>query len=320
MVQWNDSISGEMKEVESTLTAVIDSGSEELNEMCMHVVTARGKMIRPAICILSYYVAGGKNPQRAIETGSAFEIIHSATLIHDDINDESEIRRGRKALHKEYTVTKAILVGDYLLVKGYYLLGSLSEEVIKIISETATGMSVSELMQKSFEHKINVSEEDYYRIIKGKTAMLIAASAKTGANLAGASFPTTRAIGEYAINLGMAFQIVDDLLDVIGSEKQTGKAIGCDLLESKPTLPTIFAMSDPKYGKRMKELFMKESVTMKDVEEGLEIIKKTDAIEKCRDRAKHFIDLAKSSLNCITDSVYKQSMLMLADYVISRDR
>lgn len=317
---WNDSITREMNEIESTLLAVVDSQSEELREMCAHVVTAGGKKIRPALCILSHYACGGKNTQRAIEIGSAFEIVHSATLIHDDINDQSEIRRGRKALHKKYSVSKAIIAGDFLLVKGFFLLGSATEEIVRIISETAAGMSESELLQKKFEHDKNVTEGDYYKIIRGKTALLLAASAKSGASLANASIATMKAIGDYALNLGMAFQIIDDILDVIGDDKITGKGVGSDLTESKPTLPTILAMSDPKYGGRVTELYTKGSITDEEVKEGIELIRKTNAIEICRQKAKVYIELAKTSLDRITDSEYKQSMISLADYVVSRDR
>lgn len=321
MVQvWYSSISKELEDVDTKILDIIHSDNPELDEMCRYVITSGGKRIRPAVCILSYCLCGGKNVSKAIDLGAAFEIVHSASLVHDDINDKSEVRRGRKTLHKEFCVSKAIVAGDFMMAKGFRSLGVSSSEIVDVIVDAASHMSESEFIQKEFEHTKNVTEEDYYEIISGKTAKLIDACARSGAYLAGASEMMTEAIGKYATAIGMAFQIIDDTLDVIGVSGNTGKKVGLDLIEGKPTLPTIYAMKDSRYGEQICKVFMREEPTEKDVLEALELIKKTDAIEMCRVKAEEYVKIALKSIEDIPDSQYKQSFCMLADYIVDRDR
>ena len=317
---WYSSIKEELAQVENEINDVVHSDNAELDEMCTYVIKSGGKRVRPAICILSYLACGGKEPKKAIRMGSAFEIVHSASLVHDDINDKSEIRRGRRTLHKEFCVSKAIVAGDYMMAKGFQALGSTSREVVDVIVEAASRMSEGEFIQKEFEHAKNVTENDYYEIIRGKTAKFIEACAKSGAYISGADPELVQAIGDYALSTGMAFQIIDDMLDVIGDLNNTGKRVGLDLLEGKPTLPTIIAMKDPNYGPRIIEIFTKEEAAEKDVAEALDLIKKTNAIEICRKKAAERIDEALKHLEVIPGSVYKDSLIALAGYIISRDR
>ena len=317
---WYGSIKDELAQVEKEINDVVHSDNAELDEMCTYVITSGGKRVRPAICILSYLACGGKEPIRAIRMGSAFEIVHSASLVHDDINDKSEIRRGRRTLHKEFCVSKAIVAGDYMMAKGFQALGSTSREIVDVIVEAATRMSEGEFIQKDFEHAKDVTEDDYYEIIRGKTAKFIQACAKSGAYISGADAELIEAIGDYALETGMAFQIIDDTLDVIGDLNNTGKRVGLDLLEGKPTLPTIIAMKDPQYGSRIIEIFTKEEADEKDVAEALDLIKRTNAIETCRKKAEERIEKALLHLDVIPDSVYKDSLAALAEYIISRDR
>ncbi|MFA5452273.1 MAG: polyprenyl synthetase family protein [Candidatus Methanomethylophilaceae archaeon] len=318
--QWFTVISKELEEVEALIGSIVHSNNDELNDMCRYVITSGGKRIRPAMCILSYFACGGKDPKKAIEVGSAFEIVHNASLIHDDINDKSEIRRGRRTLHKEYCVSKAIVAGDFMMAKGFQAIGSASNDVVDVIVEAASSMSEGEFVQKDFEHASIVTEKDYFEIIHGKTAMLINASAKSGAFLAKANIDLTNAISEYATNIGIAFQVIDDVLDVVGDSKSTGKRVGIDLIEGKPTLPTIYAMRDVIHGPKICEVFSRIDVTDEDVAEALELIKKTDSIEKCRLKAEKAADKAIESIGNIPDSEYKDAFISLARYIVSRDR
>ena len=317
---WYSSIKDELAEVEKEITKVVHSANAELDEMCTYVITSGGKRIRPALCILSYLACGGKDVMKAIRMGSAFEIVHSASLVHDDINDKSEIRRGRRTLHKEFCVSKAIVAGDYMMAKGFQALGATSREIVDIIVEAASRMSEGEFIQKDFEHAKDVTEEDYYEIINGKTAKLIEACAKSGAYIADTDPDYIQAIGDYSHGIGMAFQIIDDTLDVIGDLTNTGKRVGLDLLEGKPTLPTIVAMKDPVHGKRIIEIFTKEEAAESDVAEALDLIKKTNAIEYCRKKAESIVDKAVSFLDVLPGSKYRDSMFALAKYIVDRDR
>ena len=162
------------------------SENAELTEMCQYVISSGGKRLRPALCLMSYGAVGGKDMDKPVKVGAAFEIIHSATLIHDDINDQGEIRRGRKTLHKEYTVSKAIIAGDYMFAMGFRLLAAEAPQIVDYIVEASASMGAGEFVQKDFEHASSVREEDYIRIITGKTAKLFEASSKSGAAVANA--------------------------------------------------------------------------------------------------------------------------------------
>lgn len=317
---WYDTISKELAMVEDEIHSVIRSENSELNEMCLYTVNSGGKRIRPAMCILAYLACGGKKVSEAVSLGSAYEIVHTASLIHDDINDKSEIRRGRRTLHKEFSVSKAIVAGDYMMAKGFQALGATSNDIVDVIVDAASSMSEGEFVQKDFEHITKVTEADYYEIISGKTSKLIEASAKSGAYLAGADKDTIEAIGDYAHGIGMAFQIVDDTLDVVGDIYNTGKKVGLDIIEGKPTLPTILAMEDPEYGKRIAEVFTEIEPSEEHVAEALELIKKTSAIERCLSKAEDIAEKAIDRIMTLPESVYRDSFVLLAKYVVARDR
>ncbi|MGE0014850.1 MAG: polyprenyl synthetase family protein [Candidatus Methanomethylophilaceae archaeon] len=317
---WHDCISDELEMVEDLMAKELMSENQELTEMCRYVMTSGGKRIRPAVCILAYYACGGRDPQRAIEIGSAFEIIHSATLVHDDINDQGELRRGRKSLYREYTIGKAIITGDFMFAMGFRLIGSTFPGIVEYIVDASASMSAGEFTQKKFEHKSKVTEADYMEIINGKTAKIISASAKAGALISDADIDTLDAIGDYALALGIAFQIIDDTLDVIGDADSTGKLVGIDLIEGKPTLPIIYAMEDLRYGKQIVEVFETEEPDAETVEKAIGMIKKTDAIRRCREKAMEVLNEARHNLDVIGDSIYKRALLALGDYVVTRDK
>ena len=288
---WHKCIDSELESVEELMMRDLVSENAELTEMCQYVISSGGKRLRPALCLMSYGAVGGKDMDKPVKVGAAFEIIHSATLIHDDINDQGEIRRGRKTLHKEYTVSKAIIAGDYMFAMGFRLLAAEAPQIV-----------------------------DYIRIITGKTAKLFEASSKSGAAVANADSSLLEALGNYSFYLGLAFQIVDDTLDVTGDPHNTGKAVGTDLIEGKPTLPVIYAMEDPVQGPELIGLFEKPDVTSDDVAKALELIRSTDAVDRCLARAKDLADQAVSYLDDVPDSVYRDSLIKLASFIVSRDR
>ena len=317
---WHDCISSELDEVERIMGEVLSSDNPELTEMCNYVIEAGGKRIRPAVCILAYYASGGKDPKRAIEIGAAFEIIHNATLVHDDINDQGELRRGRKALYKEYSISKSIIVGDFMFAMGFRLIGATAPEIVDFIVEASAAMSSGEFIQKKFENKSTVTEEDYFEIIEGKTASLISSAAKSGAFLADMEPDFIEALGEYAMGLGKAFQIIDDTLDVIGDTDTTGKMVGLDFIEGKPTLPIIYAMQDSEHGEKIKEIFEEENVSMESVDNVIKLIRETESIKRCRQKAMEILTEARGYLEDVEDSDYKKALLSLGDYIVTRDR
>lgn len=319
---WSSCISDELAKVELVMDEVTaKADNPQLREMCRYVLSNHGKRIRPSMCILSYYLLGGNEPARAIDLGAAVELIHNATLIHDDINDEGEMRRGAKALYKQYSLGKSIVAGDFMYALGFQLMGSTSKEIVGYVIEAAAAMGSGEFDQKKYEHNIAADEEEYIKIISGKTARLIEASAKCGAYLARPDdIMAIQKVGDITYNVGLSFQVIDDLLDVIGDTNNTGKKVGNDLVEGKPTIPTIYAMQDPVHGPRIKEIFEKDGTTYEEAYEAIELIKKTNSIERCFALAKKYADLALEELADIEDSIYKQAMVDLVNYIIARDR
>lgn len=317
---WHSCISGELEKVEDLMLRDLESENPELTEMCQYVISSGGKRLRPALCIMSYGAVGGKDMMKPVKVGAAFEIIHSATLVHDDINDQGEIRRGRKTLHKEYTVSKAIIAGDYMFAMGFRLLAAEAPQIVDYIVDASASMGAGEFVQKDFEHASSVTEDDYIEIITGKTAKLFEASSKSGAAVANADGAMLEALGNFSHYIGLAFQIVDDTLDVTGDPHNTGKAVGTDLIEGKPTLPVIYAMQDPDKGPRLIELFEKADVTTDDVAEALELIRSTDSVDRCLSKAREYVDEAVGYMDSVPDSIYKDALLDLASYIVSRDR
>ena len=317
---WHSCISGELEKVEDLMLRDLESENPELTEMCQYVISSGGKRLRPALCIMSYGAVGGKDMMKPVKVGAAFEIIHSATLVHDDINDQGEIRRGRKTLHKEYTVSKAIIAGDYMFAMGFRLLAAEAPQIVDYIVDASASMGAGEFVQKDFEHASSVTEDDYIEIITGKTAKLFEASSKSGAAVANADGAMLEALGNFSHYIGLAFQIVDDTLDVTGDPHNTGKAVGTDLIEGKPTLPVIYAMQDPDKGPRLIELFEKADVTTDDVAEALELIRSTDSVDRCLSKAREYVDEAVGYIDSVPDSIYKDALLDLASYIVRRDR
>lgn len=317
---WHSCISGELEKVEDLMLHDLESENPELTEMCQYVISSGGKRLRPALCIMSYGAVGGKDMMKPVKVGAAFEIIHSATLVHDDINDQGEIRRGRKTLHKEYTVSKAIIAGDYMFAMGFRLLAAEAPQIVDYIVDASASMGAGEFVQKDFEHASSVTEDDYIEIITGKTAKLFEASSKSGAAVANADGAMLEALGNFSHYIGLAFQIVDDTLDVTGDPHNTGKAVGTDLIEGKPTLPVIYAMQDPDKGPRLIELFEKADVTTDDVAEALELIRSTDSVDRCLSKAREYVDEAVGYMDSVPDSIYKDALLDLASYIVRRDR
>ena len=319
---WSSCIASELDRVEDVMDSVTSSAENpQLREMCQYVISNHGKRVRPAFCILAYYMLGGKDPAKAIDIGAAVELIHNATLIHDDINDAGEMRRGAKALYKQYSLGKSIVAGDFMFALGFKLMGSASNDVIGFVIDAAAAMGSGEFDQKKYEHNYAATEAEYVKIITGKTARLIECSAKCGAYLARPDdIATVEKVGSIACNIGCAFQIIDDLLDVIGIVENTGKKLGNDIVEGKPTLPTIYGMQDPVYGARIREIFADPDTDYEQANEAIELIKKTDSVQRCRALAKTYADKALEELEEIEDSEYRQAMVDLIKFIVARDR
>jgi octaprenyl-diphosphate synthase len=317
-VPWDTPISNELEQVEARIRSSLNCDESLLTDICFHVIGAGGKRIRPGVALLSFKAVGGRKDQKIVNLAASFELIHSATLIHDDINDLGEIRRGREAAYKKYGVQKALIAGDFLFVRSFRLGGTWDNRVVQIVADAATAIAESEILQSSHEFDPSVSPEICKKIIEGKTAKIIEAAAMVGSYLGKGSEDQVRNLGAYGLNLGMAFQIVDDILDIDGNESQLGKSKGVDFIDGKPTLPLIFAMRDPKLGERLAGMFVKREKTKREVEEALRLVKKTDAIVRSFEAAEGFKLKALQNLDGLPDTIFKESLTQLAEMVVAR--
>lgn len=318
-IRWESSIHRELEMVEEEIRRSVVSQQELLTEISMHVISSGGKRIRPGVVILAFRAVGGSDASKVIGLAAAFELIHSATLIHDDINDGGKMRRGKESAFRKFGVQRALVAGDFLFVKGFQLGGPQNPRVVDYLADACTRLAESEILQGRHLRDPGISIEDYLKIIEGKTARAIEAGAKAGAFIGGGTSEQVESLGGYALNLGMAFQVTDDILDIIGSEDTLGKPKGMDFLDGTPTLPLILAMNDGVDRRRISTLFRKKKKTSAEVREALRLLARSDAVESARTLARDFSEKAIQRLEPVAASPYKDSLKTLAKAVVERD-
>jgi octaprenyl-diphosphate synthase len=320
VVRWDAPIVDDLRLVEAEIARSVQSRQPLLTEIATHVINSGGKRMRPGIALLSFHSVGGKEKEKIVQLAAAFELIHSATLVHDDINDGADTRRGTIAAYRKYGLQKALIAGDFLFVQGFRLGGAMeAQEVVEMVADSCSAMAESEILQIEVEHRSETPLETYMSIIGGKTARPIEASARVGAYIGGGSTSDIEALGRYGLNIGYAFQIVDDMLDLTGERNTLGKPLGMDILDSKANLPLMIAMQGRYPGSgRISEVFEKDRKTAGEITEVLELVRATDALEKARKHAEKLRDAALDAIEHLAPSVYKDSLVALAGTVLER--
>jgi len=288
--------------VEAQLNALVVSDVPLLTEASRHMFNAGGKRLRPRLLLLAYDAAGGRDLDQAIPLAAAIEIIHTATLIHDDINDHSDMRRNRPTVNALWGTTTALLTGDFLFTKAYHLMVPYRPEVNATLAEACVALVEGETLQVETARQGTLDRETYFRIISKKTASLFAAAARLGALQAGADEAIVAALGTYGHNIGLAFQIVDDVLDLIGDPQVLGKPVRADLTQGKFSLPLL------NLPPAMRE-------TVSALAEGLI---HADAIEEALDQAHKFADRAVAALAVLPPSPSHDALIALARSAVER--
>lgn len=316
---WDLGINEELEKVEQRMKKLVQSSQNLLTSASLYVIEAGGKRLRPTLAILSHHAMKGNELERLIDIASAMELIHSATLVHDDINDGAETRRGKKAAYKEFGLHEAIVTGDFLFARAYYIGGTFSRKIVELVANATTQVAEGEMMQYNHRKDPKLSVDQYLRIIEGKTAAPIKTAAQLGVILAKGHSEDIRNFGEYGLNLGIAFQIVDDILDVTGDERKLGKPIGSDLREGNLTLPVILARDKDKgLEKRIVELFKSEKPKDEGIRDCIELIRSSDAIDDAIEIAKGYAEGAKEYLESVPASKYRDRLFELTDLVVNR--
>ena len=316
-----NSVEDKLMLVEEKITAKLMSKVELVNKMSEYHLKTGGKRLRALLTLESAKLCRYNKGGRDINLAACVELIHAATLMHDDVIDNSDIRRGKKTLHALWGNQSSILVGDYLLSRCFEMMvedGNL--EVLKLLSSTSSEIAQGEVLQLQHKGEIDILEETYLKIISSKTASLFAASTKVGAILAEKDSKYKEALEFYGKNLGLTFQIADDALDYNSEIKFFGKKIGNDFFEGKVTLPIILLYQKISNSEKseIKKLFFKNKRNDDDFKYVLNLIKKNDIINDCYKKADYFINLASNSLSVFEETEEKNILKNLTSFSIKR--
>lgn len=300
----------------------------ELQEASFYLTKAGGKMIRPCLTLIVSEAVGG-NLKDSIKTAAAIELIHTFSLIHDDIMDDDDMRRGMPSVHKVWDESLAILAGDTLFSKAFEMIINSKQdnvdptrvaEALATVADACVKICEGQASDIGFEGKFDVAEDEYMDMIFKKTGALIAAATKAGAIIGGADDETVNALYNYGRKIGLAFQIQDDYLDVVSDEDALGKPIGSDVAKGKMTLMVVRALSkaDESDKKRLIEILKDDNSSQDEVDEAITIFNKYGSIQYAHDLALSNVDEAKQILEILPDSQAKQTLFALADFVLDR--
>ena len=308
--------------VEEKISSKLTSKVELINNMADYHLKTGGKRLRALLTLESAKLCGYRKGGRDINLAACVELIHAATLMHDDVIDNAEIRRGKKTLNTIWGNQSSILVGDYLLSRCFEMMvedGNL--EVLKLLSSTSSEIAQGEILQLQHKGEIDMLEETYLKIISSKTASLFAAATKVGAILADRNLKYKEALEFYGKNLGLTFQIADDTLDYNSELMSFGKKIGNDFFEGKITLPIILLYQKiSNLDKiKLKSFFDKKERGNDELDHVLDLIKKNNIIDDCYKKADHFINLAFNSLSVFEESKEKEILKNLTSFSIERN-
>ena len=308
--------------VEEKITSKLASKVDLVHKMTNYHLKTGGKKLRALLTLESAKLCGYSRGSRDINLAACVELIHAATLMHDDVIDNAEIRRGKKTLNTIWGNQSSILVGDYLLSRCFEMMvedGNL--EILKLLSSTSSEIAQGEVLQLEHKGEIDILEETYLKIISSKTASLFAAATKVGAIISNKDSKYKEALEFYGKNLGLTFQIADDTLDYNSELKVFGKKIGNDFFEGKVTLPIIllYQKIDEKDKANLKSLFNKEKRDDEELDYTLSLIKKNNIINECYKKAEHFINLSYNSLSVFEDCKEKNILKNLTSFSIQRN-
>ena len=314
-----ESIKNDMVEVEEGLRGIGISDSPWLNELLAYALQGGGKRLRPALAILcaKFY---DYNLPRLLPLTMAVELMHLATLVHDDTIDNSSVRWGRPTINKLWGMEKAVLLGDYLFAKSGELTASTENlRVIKLLPQTLMIITNGELAQAASAFKIKQAREHYLFRISCKTAALFVMATESGAVLSGAPEKSIRILHDYGHNLGIAFQIVDDILDFIGTEKEVGKPVGSDLLQGTLTLPAMLLVERYPKDNPVKRLFAGGD-RKGNIKQAIEMVRNSNIIQECFDIATDYQKKACKDLKKLPEAKERELLMNLADYIVTRRR
>jgi octaprenyl-diphosphate synthase len=317
-----ESIRVDLDSVDREFGRQVQSQVELIPKIGRYIQTSGGKRMRPAVLLMASRLSGYQG-DRAVLYAAVVEFIHTATLVHDDIIDDSDLRRGRLAVHSRWGNDITVLLGDYLYIKSMALALSYDTlDIVRLLCDVTLRMIEGELFQLTKNGDADITEDQHFDIIRRKTAYLFGGCAQIGGLLGNVSKEREQALQEYGFNLGIAFQLVDDLLDFTGDAVALGKPIGADLREGKMTLPLIHLLQqdDEVGGRIVRDIIASRSTTEEQWDELLGILGEHRSIDYAYRRASEYAERAKRPLSAFPPSSERDALFALPDYVLSRDR
>ncbi len=312
----------ELNEVEAQIQTHLDSHAPLINTVADHILSSGGKRIRPLLLILSARLFGYLEKEYLL-LGSLVEFIHTATLLHDDVLDEADIRRGKQTARRLWGNHASILVGDYLYSQAMALIASFhNHDINEIMADACRKMAEGEVLQLCANSQPDLTEADYLKIVEYKTATLVAASCKVGAIIGGAPLEEQMALYRFGYNLGMAFQLADDRLDYSADHVRLGKSLGQDIRQGMITLPLIHLLQTCSHSEQpwLKEKILGHSVDDRELERILEMMRIQGSLAYATSRAREYIEASALDLVPFPDSPAKRSLAIVSCYMVNRDQ
>src|SRR5437016_742698 len=318
-----DLVSPELMLVEEEFERQARSNIQVIAYIGDHLRRSGGKRVRPALTILSNYAVGGNGANySSVRMATVMEFLHTATLVHDDVIDKADTRRNRPSINSEFGNQTAVLMGDWLYMNAFETsLAERSLPILDILTAVTRRMTEGELLQLTLLGRTDISEEQYFDVIARKTAYLFSACCEIGALLGGADARTQNLLRDYGMNLGIAFQLVDDLLDFTGNEEALGKPAGADLIEGKVSLPLIFLLQRDAETRLAIQTIISDA-HYERVSRGqlLEALERTGALGLAFERATEYAEAARAALDGLNGSAHAEALRSIPTYIVERDR
>ena len=288
-----------------------------LTAIAGYLINGGGKRVRPLVTLLAFLGLGGKNTKDIVEIATALELIHTATLLHDDIIDGAETRRGKESAFKKYGLKPTLVAGDFLFIKAFEFAGKFDETVVQWTADACAALTEGEMLQGAFNRNRAVTLDDYVEIVTRKTASLFQTGARVGAYLAGANSTLVEVSDRYGLNMGIAFQMVDDILDVVGHAELLGKPTGMDLRDGNPSLPIILALEQGNAA--VIKAFEQPQPGERQIAAAIEAIKEGPVIDRARRLAHEYAIGALKPIKKLPASNYRTGLKTIVELIIERN-
>lgn len=308
-------IDADLARVEARIAEMIAAREPRLTEIADYLINAGGKRVRPAVALLLFRACGGKDPRDMVDLSVSLELIHTATLLHDDIIDSNDVRRGKDAAPKRFGIADTLVTGDFLFSRAFQMAGRFEEKVVNWAADACVQLTEGEIMQGRFRRNETVTEDDYLEIIARKTASLFAVGTRLAGHLSGFSPARVEEMSRCGREVGLAFQMIDDVLDIEGDPSKIGKRVGTDLVDGNPSLPIVRGLALPN----VRRAFLEENVPAKVIDDAIAEIRGSGILAEVRELAVGHARNAVAVVDSLPDSESRSAVRGLIEQLVSRE-